>query len=135
MALDYAALAQAQVQSDPYPHFVVPKLMTDDDIMAAIADYPQIDMAGVFPLDTIEGGPAFQRLVQEIQGPELRRIIGEKFQMDLSDHDTMVTIRACSSHRRQDLHRCDLQKGHLVAVPERHSMAPCRRSFAGPAVG
>ena len=95
MALDYALLGQAEVQSAPYPHFVVPKLMSDDDVLAAIADYPQIDMAGVFPLDTIEGGPAFQRLVKEIQGPELRRIIGEKFDMDLSDHDTMVTIRAC----------------------------------------
>ena len=95
MALDYTALSQVQVQTSPYPHFVVPLVMSAEDVAAAIADYPKIDMAGVFPLDTIEGGPAFRRLVEEIQGPELRRIIGEKFQMDLSDHDTMVTIRAC----------------------------------------
>jgi SM-20-related protein len=95
MALDYRALQQAPVQSDPYPHFVVKQVMSVEDVGAAIADYPAIDMAGIFPLDTIEGGPAFKRLIAEIQGPQLRQVIADKFGMDLSDHDTMVTIRAC----------------------------------------
>ena len=95
MALDFAALGQAQVQTVPYPHFVVPKILSDDAIAAAIADYPDIDMAGIFPLDTVKGGPAFRQLIEDLRSPEVRRIIAEKFDMDLADHDTMVTIRAC----------------------------------------
>ena len=94
MALNYAALKATPVQESPFPHCVVPLFVSPADVKAAIDDYPAIDMAGIFPLDTIEGGPAFRNLVAEIQGPELRALIGEKFGMDLSDHDTMVTVRA-----------------------------------------
>ena len=95
MAIDFAALRQAQVSTDPYPHFVVPKILSDEAIAAAIKDYPDIDMAGIFPLDTVKGGPAFRELVTDLQSNEVRQIIGEKFGMDLSDHETMVTVRAC----------------------------------------
>ena len=79
MALDFAALSQAQVQTSPYPHFVVPKILSDEAVAAAIKDYPQIDMAGIFPLDTIEGGPGFRKLIEDLQSPEVRRIIDQQY--------------------------------------------------------
>ncbi len=95
MFLDIEKLKATPVVADPYPHFAVPFFLPRDKVKAVIGDYPQIDMAGIFPLDTIEGGPAFKQVVAEMQSPEVRAIIAEKFGMDLSGHGTMVTVRAC----------------------------------------
>lgn len=95
MALDFSAIASTDVTSAPYPHFVVSQSMSPQAVADAIADYPSIDMAGVFPIDTVQGGPAFRQLIADFQSPQLRAIIGEKFGMDLSNHDTMITVRAC----------------------------------------
>jgi len=95
MLLDLNALRAAIVQTSPYPHLVVPFFLPKDAVAAAIRDYPRIDMAGVFPLDTIEGGPAFKKLVADMQSDAVRDLIAEKFGMDLTNHQRMMTVRAC----------------------------------------
>lgn len=95
MLLDLDALKSAKVNEEPFPHLVVPFFLPKQHIQDAIKDYPNIDMAGIFPLDTIEGGPTFKKIVAEMQSPAVRAIVAEKFGMDLSDHETMVTVRAC----------------------------------------
>jgi hypothetical protein len=95
MLLDLAALKAAEVQQTPFPHLVVPFFLPRQHLAEAIKDYPDIDMAGIFPLDAIEGGPMFQRIVAEMKSPELRDVVAAKFGMDLSNHGTMVTARAC----------------------------------------
>jgi len=94
MLLDLAALKAAEVQSSPFPHLVVPFFLPQAAVAAAIHDYPAIDMAGIFPLDTIEGGPAFRQVVADMQSEAVRDIIAEKFDMDLSNHQRMMTVRA-----------------------------------------
>lgn len=95
MALDYSAIAATEVHASPYPHFVVPLSLSAQAVSEIIADYPSIDMAGIFPVGAVEGGPAFRQLIADFQSPELRDAIGKKFGMDLSNHDTMITVRAC----------------------------------------
>jgi len=95
MVLDLEALKAAEVQQTPYPYFVVPCFLPRQYLGEAIKDYPDIDMAGIFPLDTIEGGPMFKRIVAEMKSPEVRTLVADKFGMDLGGHGTMVTARAC----------------------------------------
>ena len=95
MLLDLEKLKAVPVASEPFPHFALSEFLPRQHLQGVIADYPQIDMAGVFPLDTVEGGPMFQQLVKELQSPELQAIIAEKFGMNLDNHGTMVTVRAC----------------------------------------
>jgi SM-20-related protein len=95
MLLDFDKLKATAVADEPFPHFAVPVFLPRQHLQGVIDDYPKIDMAGIFPLDTIEGGPMFKQLIKEIQSPEMRAAIGEKFGMDLSNHGTMVTVRAC----------------------------------------
>ncbi len=95
MYLDLDALKAADVQQTPYPHLVVPFFLPVQYVEEAIKDYPQIDMAGIFPLDTIEGGPMFKKVVAEMQSVEVRNLIAEKFEMNLDNHERMVTVRAC----------------------------------------
>ena len=95
MLLDLAALRAADVRASPYPHLVVPFFLPKEAVEAAIRDYPPIDMAGVFPLDTIEGGPVFKRVVADLQSDAVRDLIAEKFGMNLANHRRMMTVRAC----------------------------------------
>ncbi len=95
MLLDLDKLKATPVVKDPYPHFAVPYFLPKDKVPAVISDYPHIDMAGIFPLDTIEGGTMFKEIVAEMQSPEVRAIIADKFGMNLDEHGTMVTVRAC----------------------------------------
>ncbi len=94
MLLDLDALKAAQVNSEPFPHLVVPFFLPKAHLAEAIKDYPKIDLAGIFPLDTIEGGATFKTLVREMQSDDVRKIIADKFEMNLDKHQTMVTVRA-----------------------------------------
>jgi hypothetical protein len=95
MLLDIEALKATPVQQDPYPHLVLPFFVPRDRLADAIRDYPGIDMAGVFPLDSVEGGPTFQQIVADMRSAELRDVIAEKFDVPLEDHGTMITVRGC----------------------------------------
>jgi hypothetical protein len=57
------------------------------------ADYPQVDLPGSFPLPTLEYGPRFRQLMDEISGPEMTEIMAKKFGIDLGGRPTMVTVR------------------------------------------
>jgi SM-20-related protein len=92
-ATNLAALAAAPLQRDPYPYVIVPGFIKSDALAAIEQDYPAVGKPGSFPLPTLKYGAAFQSLMQEIQGPEMTRIVGEKFGIDLSDRPTMVTVR------------------------------------------
>jgi SM-20-related protein len=95
MYLNLEALRAATVTPSPYPHFAVPALLAPEQVARVIADYPQIDMAGIFPVESLAGGPAFKALVEELRGPEVKAVIAEKFGMSLDNHKTMLTVRAC----------------------------------------
>ena len=62
--------------------------------MAAVnADYPEIDKPGRFPVSELRYGPAFERLLDELNGPKMTAAFDQKFGIDLSDHPIMITVR------------------------------------------
>jgi SM-20-related protein len=91
--IDLAALQAAQVMTQPYSYFIVPRFVTTEALAAIESDYPDIQLPGSFPLPTLSYGARFAQLMQEIQGVDMARIVGEKLGLDLSGHPTMVTVR------------------------------------------
>jgi hypothetical protein len=61
---------------------------------AAIRDFPKIDMGGLFLPESFAYGSAFARLLKELEGPQVRRIVEEKLGVDLEGKPTMITLRA-----------------------------------------
>ena len=92
--LDCAALRASAVATEPFPYFVTPNFLARDDVDAAIRDYPKIDMGGLFLPESFPYGPAFAKLLKELEGPQVRRIVEEKLGIDLEGKPTMVTLRA-----------------------------------------
>jgi len=48
---------------------------------------------GSLPLPSLTYGPVFDQFMNEIRGPEMTAIIAEKFNIDLSDRPTTITVR------------------------------------------
>ncbi|MGO9388700.1 2OG-Fe(II) oxygenase [Rhodoblastus sp.] len=91
--LNYDAFRASPTQTDPFPYSVTPGLLPPQALAEAIRDYPRIDMGGLFLPEMASYGPAFANLLKELEGPEVRRIIGQKLNIDLTDRPTMVTLR------------------------------------------
>lgn len=136
--LDYAALRAAPVVRDPFPHVVVPHFVPPDALRAVVADLPPMDRRGSFPIDAVRLGPQAAALMRELEGPELRDAIAERFTLDLADAPTMLTLRGCTNDRDGYVHRDSAAKRVTVLLylnPETGAWAQhagCLRLLRGP---
>ena len=104
MLLDLDAFRATPLNTDPYPHLVVPGFLAPAAVNAAIHDFPQLKMPGLFLPEAAAYGPAFGSLLEEMESPELRRAVGEKLGLDLSERPTLVTVRARCQERDGRIH-------------------------------
>ena len=91
--LDLDRFRDTPLQSDPFPYLIVPGFLKSEAMAAVNADYPEIDKPGSFPVSELRYGPAFTRLLDELNGPEMTAAFAEKFSIDLTDHPIMITVR------------------------------------------
>lgn len=105
MQLNLPALQAASLSTDPFPHVVVPGFLSEASLAEVTRDFPRIDMAGIFPPDELHYGPAFQQLLTYMQGDEVRKMVEQKFGVDLTGRPTMTTVRACARARDGQIHR------------------------------
>ena len=92
--LNCEALRASKVATEPFPYFVTPDFLAKPDVTAAIKDFPKIDMGGLFLPESFSYGPSFAKLLKELEGPQVRRIVEEKLDIDLAGRPTMITVRA-----------------------------------------
>ncbi len=104
--LDYPALLATKVATDPFPHLVVPNFVPAASLRAVLADLPALSRTGSYPADAVRAGPAAQALMEAMEGPELRQAIAAKFDLDLTNAPTMLTIRGRTGERDGRIH-CD----------------------------
>lgn len=93
-ALDLDALRRTPLKRQPYDYLVVPNFIAPHAFAEVVADYPQIDRPGSFPTSTLGYGARFAALLAELEGPELRAAMAEKFGVDLDGRPTTITVRA-----------------------------------------
>ncbi|QJE71980.1 2OG-Fe(II) oxygenase [Aerophototrophica crusticola] len=102
--IDLDKFRATPLASDPYDHLVVPGFIQAAARDAIHQDYPQVDKPGSHPLPELRFGPVFQKLMEEIQGPEMTRAFEEKFGIDLTGHPTMVTVRGMARAKDGQIH-------------------------------
>jgi hypothetical protein len=102
--LDYATLRATPVASAPFPHLVVPNFVPPETLPALLADMPPLGKRGSFPLDALSLGPNARALMDELEGPRLRDAIADRFDLDLGDAPTMVTLRGWTNERDGHVH-------------------------------
>ena len=97
-------LRATPASADPFPHVVVPGFLSRSVVDEVIADFPKLDMAGLFLPEAADYGPRFARLLADLQGPEMTAIVGEKFGLDLAGRPTLATLRSCCQVRDGRIH-------------------------------
>ncbi|HEY2884075.1 MAG TPA: 2OG-Fe(II) oxygenase [Rhizomicrobium sp.] len=114
LPIDVDAVSRASLIRDPFPYLMVPNFIRPATIDRINADFPDVTHPGSFPLPTLRYGPAFQRFMDAIRGPEFTRAVSQKLGMDLSGRPTMVTVRGQSAARDGQIHTDS--KSKLVTV-------------------
>ncbi|MEP6742070.1 MAG: 2OG-Fe(II) oxygenase [bacterium] len=102
--ISLAALRDAPRNDNPFPYVVIEKLLRPEYAADVAQDFPNIKSRGSFPLTEVSGGATFQRLVDELNSPELKAAIAEKFEVNLDDRSTMITVRGQASARDGRIH-------------------------------
>lgn len=103
--LDLDRLRAQPLARDPFPFVVVSGMLKPGAIETISRDFPEIGDGGVYPVDVLPLGPSMRKLVQEISGPEFRRVVEEKFGLDLAGNPPMVTLRGRSRDKDGRIHR------------------------------
>jgi hypothetical protein len=104
MILDYARLRATPVSDDPFRHVLVPEFVPSVILGGVVEDLPRMAQRGSFPISALRFGPRAAAMMAELEAPELRAAIAEKFDLDLSDAGTMVTLRGQSGERDGQIH-------------------------------
>ncbi len=104
--LDYDRLRATTIATDPFPHVVVPHFVPESALPAVFGDLPRMAKRGSFPIASLSLGPQAAALIGELEGPRFRAAIAERFNLDLDDAPTMVTLRGQSTERDGHIH-CD----------------------------
>jgi SM-20-related protein len=103
--LDLEKLRAQPLARDPFPFVVVSGTLRPGRIKELSRDFPEISDGGVYPVDILPLGPSMRRLVEEISGPEFRKVVEKKFGLDLKDRPPMITLRGRSREKDGRIHR------------------------------
>jgi SM-20-related protein len=98
------AFRSTPLVSEPFEHLIVSGFVDPKGLAAINADYPKISTSGSFPVDQMSFGPAFQTLLDELEGDEFREAFEEKFSLDLADRPTVTTVRGHCDARDGKIH-------------------------------
>lgn len=94
--INFDAIESKDVGSRPYPYFGLEGALNTSHQDSLISDFPAIPKGGSFPLDSIEVKGSLKSLADEIKSDQFRNIIGNKFDVDLSDKPVVITARGYS---------------------------------------
>jgi hypothetical protein len=104
LSVDIEALKRARVETDPFPYTIVPGFVTHAALAAIRDDFPKVAHPGSFPLSTLQYGPAFRRLIADLEGPAMRDAVAKQLDLDLDGSPTMVTVRGQSREADGKIH-------------------------------
>lgn len=102
--LDIDALRATPLKTEPYDYFVVPNFIRASEFDNVVADFPAIASTGSIPPSELPIKGKFETLLKELEGPEFRSVIEEKFDLDLSDRPTMITVRGNCARSNGKIH-------------------------------
>jgi len=91
--LDLDRIREAPVTQAPYPFFVVTHAINAKEAQKAANDFPVIERPGAIDLEDTEYGPEFGSLVDDLKSHAFRKLVGEKFDLDLEERDIVINVR------------------------------------------
>ncbi len=88
----------------PFPHLTAEGLLDEADKAELARDFPDETKTGFFPVEQLSYGPAFQRLLDDLQRPEFSQVVGAKLDRDLVGRPQMIVVRKWSAAKDGRVH-------------------------------
>ena len=102
--LNLKQIQETEVQDDYFPFFTVANSFLEDiDSSALVDDFPDISEGGSFPVD-VNTGQKIKDLIKELEGPEFRKLLEEKFKVELKNKSAVTTLRGYSRLKDGKIH-------------------------------
>lgn len=102
--LDLEKFFKQKLETSPYQYMIVPGFIKTNVMQDILSDYPDIKQGGSFPLPNLKYGANFAKLIAQLNSPEFRHAVEEKFSLDLSNKPTMFTVRGKCRERDGKIH-------------------------------
>ncbi len=102
--INLSALHEAPLQTDPFDFLVVPGFIGPEALARINVDYPAIDTAANHVLENLNYGPAFEALMAELAEGEFLAELSGKFDMDLTEMPTTITVRKFCERTDGNIH-------------------------------
>lgn len=103
-SFDMERFEATSLQHAPFDFLIVPGFLKPAGVAVAERDFPTILGGGSFPAASLDCGPAFLALLDELQSPAVTRAFQAKFGIDLAGRPTMVTLRGQSRAKDGAIH-------------------------------
>ncbi len=91
--LDIDKLNATPLKREPYDYLVVENFVKPDGFGEVSRDFPEMDVPGSVPPSELDIHGRFADLLKEMDGPEFRKAVEAKFDIDLGGKPTMYTVR------------------------------------------
>lgn len=108
--IDFASLESAKVRTAPFTYLIAENVITDLQGADIRRDFPKIKQSGYLPLSQLSGGPAFNQIIEDLNSPELAKILSGKLGLDLTDKPRMITVRKLSKLKDGRIHNDSVSK-------------------------
>lgn len=102
--LNIADFSAAPVKTDPFPYFYLERSIVPEYVQTLIDKFPPLERGGSFNIDDIETAEELRRFVEQFDSAEVRTIIGDKLDIDVSDKPMMATLRGYSRAKDGRIH-------------------------------
>lgn len=95
--LDENAIANAEVKTVPYEWAFTPSALAKENKGKILADAPEIPEHGNYALPDLSYGAAFDAVVKDLLSDRFRKIVENKFHLDLSGHPAFIVMTGNTS--------------------------------------
>ena len=103
--LNFESISNAEINSSYFPFFTVKDALSSKEFHSnLVSGFPSINKGGSFPLEAVALGESVQRLVEELESNKMRKILEQKFQVNLQDKPVVTTFRGYSRIKDGKIH-------------------------------
>lgn len=98
------SLSASRVNREPFPYLILDQAIKAECVNSVIAGFPRIEAGGSYNLRDVAVGPNFEQLVKSLDSAEFRRIICDKFDVEVMDLPILLTLRGVSRKKDGRIH-------------------------------
>lgn len=103
--IDFNKLQSVGVDKTHYPFFTLDNCLIDNPSITALArDFPDIKSGGSIPPSSVNLEISIKKLISDLESQEMKAILEEKLDVDLSNSEIVTTLRGYSRRKDGKIH-------------------------------